>query len=130
MSPRETALALLADLGGRGIVVRATAGSVAVRPAGALTAADREAVRECRADLLDVLGRAGPWDGAAAVRLMAEADGLVERLGADGRHPFLIAAAERVVGAYATRNPEALVFTVRAFTERVRTAATGPRQKA
>src|SRR5262249_6429101 len=91
-----------------------------------LTPADREALRAHLPALFAELAAGqggtptGPsWDGAEAVRLMARADGLVERLGIDGRHPDVAAAASMVVSAHATRDLETVRFAVGEFTRLV-----------
>jgi hypothetical protein len=109
--------ALLATLSRRGFTVRAVGGFISVIPASELTADDREAIRQRRDELLAVLSPAEPWNLDTAIRLMDEADALVEQLSVDGRHPA-IAAAAMVSSAFATRDRETVRFAVAEFAVR------------
>jgi hypothetical protein len=110
-----TPTALLADFARRGLTLRATAGRLSVSPASALTATDREAIRQRRDELLALLSRAEPWDLPAALRLTHDADSLVGQLGVSGRHPAVADAAAAVVSALATHDMETLRFAVAEF---------------
>jgi len=129
-----TAPALLADFTRRGFTFRPVAGRLSVSPATALTAGDREAIRERRDELLAVLSPAEPWNLATAIRLMHDADTMVEQLGVSGRHPAVADLAAMVVSAFATRDMETVRFAVTEFTTligrlaRERVAAGGARQ--
>lgn len=63
---------------------------------------------------------AEPWDQRAALRLIVDADALVEQLGVDGQHPVIVSAAAMVTNAFATRDMETLRFAVAEFTVLVR----------
>ena len=130
-----SAAALLEDLRRRGIALSAAADQLIVQPASALSPADRAAIRRHLAELVAVLtGEAkphlgvepatvlDPWDQSAALRLMFDADTLVERLGVDGRHPAIAAAAARAAGAYAARDMTALRRALTEFAAAVRPA--------
>jgi hypothetical protein len=65
--------------------------------------------------LVAALSSGRSWDTAVAIRLMNDADALVERLGVDGNHPEVTAVAEAVVRAHATRNMGTLRFAVAEF---------------
>jgi hypothetical protein len=123
MGAPSTAPALLADFARRGFTLRAASGRLSVSPASALTAADREAVRQRRDELLALLARAEPWDLPTALRLMHDADSLVEQLGVSGRHPAVAAAAATVASALTTRDMETLRFAVAEFAAVVRELA-------
>jgi hypothetical protein len=115
---------LLADLERRGFTLRAVAGSISVVPASGLTPDDRRAIRENRSELLAILSVAEPWDADSAQRLIDGADALVERLGVDGRHPAVAAAAGVVTSALAMRDMETVRFAVAEFIAVVRGLAT------
>ncbi len=123
MPASMTPPALLSGLRRRGFTVRVIDGSISVIPASRLSSADRQAIRECRDNLLAILTPGAPWDTATALRLMNAADALVERLGVDGRHPKVAAAAAVVTSAHATRDMETLRFAVAEFTAVVRRIA-------
>ena len=61
-----------------------------------------------------------PWDQPAALRLMAEADALVEKFGVDGRHPAIVDAAAMVGSAFETRDMETVRFATAEFAATVR----------
>jgi hypothetical protein len=124
MPATMTPPALLTDLAARGFTVRAILGSISVTPASALRQEDRDAIRASRAGLLAILSPAEPWDSATAIRLTEAADALVGRLGVDGRHPDVQAAAGVVVSALAARDLETVRFAVAEFVAAVRAAAT------
>lgn len=63
------------------------------------------------------------WNVRSAIKLMVEADVLVERLGVDGRHPEVAAAATMVVSAVATLDMETVRFAVSEFVAVVRRLA-------
>ena len=63
------------------------------------------------------------WDQSAALQMMHDADGLVERLGIDGRHPAVESAAAMVVSAFATHDLETVHFAVVEFEVAVRQVA-------
>jgi hypothetical protein len=75
-------------------------GSLRVTPASALTPDDRAAIRGNLNDLIAALAPEEPWNLAEAIRLMDEADALVERLAAPGSHPAIQAAAEMAASAF------------------------------
>lgn len=66
---------------------------------------------------------AEPCDQRVALRLIADADALLERLGVDGQHPAVASAAAMVTSAHATRDLETLRFAVAEFTVVVRRLA-------
>ncbi len=130
-----SAATLLDALQRRGITLSAAAGRLVVHPATALTPDDRAAIRFHLAELVAVVAGArqplrgvepaapsDPWDQPAALRLMFDADTLVERLGVDGRHPAIAAAAARAAGAYAVRDMTALRLALTQFEAAVRPA--------
>ncbi len=127
-----TTAALLDALRRRGITLSTVAGRLVVRPATALTTDDRAAIKDHLAELIAVLA-AGPssargqpaaaratWHQQMALRLMFEADGLVEKLGVDGRHPVVADAAALVVSAHAVRDMAALRLALCEFETAVR----------
>jgi hypothetical protein len=144
-----TAPVLLSDLVRRGFTLRAVAGRLAVSPATALTASDREAIRERREELLTTLslsdcqvayvsscpqsdrstGDGSPkrvgeaWNRKLAIRLMYDADTLVERSEVSGRHPAVADAAAMVASAFASRDMETLRFALAEFAVLIRQLA-------
>lgn len=117
----------------RGITLSVVAGKLVARPASALTGHDREVIRGSAQELvaaltaerepdLEVDGEVGraTWDQSAALRMMFDADTLVERLGIDGRHPEIAAAAARVTAAHMTRDMLSLRRAVSEFETTVR----------
>jgi hypothetical protein len=115
---------LLADLSRRGITVRPVVGRLGVSPTSTLSDEDRAAIREHRAGLLALLTPvAEPWDQREALRLMFDADTLVERLRVDGRHPDIQAAAAIVSSAYETCDLKAVRFACSEFMVLVRRVA-------
>jgi hypothetical protein len=118
-----TSSTLLSDLTRRGFTVRAAGESIAVAPASELTPDDRQSIREHRAELLALLSLAEPWNADTAIRLMSEADALVERLHVDGQHPAIMAAAAMVTSAHATHDLETVRFAVVEFITLVRQLA-------
>ena len=127
---------LLGEFVRRGFTLRVVAGGLSVAPAAALTLDDRAAIRARRDELLALLSvpdgrptdgpatRPGePWNVRVALKLMADADGLVERLGVDGRHPVIVDAAALVVSAYQTHDLETVRFAVTEFVVAVRERA-------
>lgn len=99
------------DKGGKGV---GTAGFVPLSPFPP-PSGKREAA--------PLLTGAEPWDRRAAVRLLLDADALVERLGIDGRHPAVRDAAAMVTSAFGTRDPETVRFAVAEFTALIRRLA-------
>ena len=69
------------------------------------------------------LAGAEPWNPAAALRLVFDADALVERLSIDGRLPAVQAAAAMLVSALAARDMETVRFAAGEFAAAVRAAA-------
>ena len=63
------------------------------------------------------------WDQREALRLMAEADALVERLGVDGLHPVVADAATVVGSAFAARDLATVRFACSQFAAMVRELA-------
>jgi hypothetical protein len=120
-----TAPAILVDFARRGFTLRAVAGRLSVSPASALTSTDRDTIRRRRNELLSILAPGEPWDQQAAIRLMLDADALVERLGVDGRHPAISDTAAAVASAYRMRDLETLRFAVAEFEATVRGVAAG-----
>jgi hypothetical protein len=114
---------LLADFARRGFTLRAVSGRLSVSPATALTAADRTVIRERRTELLAALSPVEPWDTAAAIRLMFEADALVEQLGVDGRFLVIANAASKVVNVLATHDMAAFRVALSEFAVIVRATA-------
>ncbi len=123
MTTLMTAPELLADLTGRGFTVRTTNGAIAVTPASALSTADREAIRERRAELLGILSAGEVWDAATASCLMFDADSLVESLGVDGRHPAIANAAATAVIAQLAHDMTAFRNAISEFVVLVRRLA-------
>jgi hypothetical protein len=129
------AATLIHDLRSRGFSLAAVKGSLQVRPAANLTPADRAAIRAqlaellaevtpgCTFPLMRLSGRVA-WDQGEALRLLFEADELVERLGVSGRHPEIAAAAAVVDSALATRDLETVRFAVAEFAAAVRSVFT------
>jgi hypothetical protein len=127
-----TAATLIGDLRARGFSLVAANGELRVSPAAALTAADRVAIRSHLPGLLAALaarvaGRESPANRGCsrdeAIRLMFDADALVEQLGIDGRLPAVQDAAAVVTSAFATRDMETLRLAVAEFGVVVRTLA-------
>ena len=116
---------LLSNLARRGFTLRAASGRLSVSPATALTAADREAIRERRNELLAIVSQGEAWNPQVAIRLMDDADALVERLGVDGRDPTITGAAALVCSAYALRDMETVRFACRDLEVVVRKLAAG-----
>jgi hypothetical protein len=122
---------LVETLRRRGIALSEAGGRLEVRPASALTDRDREAIRSHAADLLAALQsprapeeQAGePWDREVAIKLMFNADGLVERLGVDGHHSAIVNAATLVSSASDARDMETLRFALAEFELTVRRVA-------
>lgn len=130
-----SAVTLLDALQRRGITLSAAAGRLVVHPATALTPDDRTAIRRHLTELVAAVAGwqtplggvepavpRDPWDQPAALRLMFDADTLVERLGVDGRHPAIAAAAARAAGAHAARDMTALRLVLTQFEAVVRPA--------
>jgi hypothetical protein len=124
-----SSIGLATTLQARGFLLRVEAGSLRVTPKSALTSADREVIRAHLPALIACLSPQGVtgarsdlnhehavveacelWDAQEAVRLMTNADAVVNRLGVDGRSPEISQAAVRVVAAYAIRDLETLRF--------------------
>jgi len=124
MPATMTAPAILADFARRGFTLRAVAGRLSVSPATALTVADRKVIRQRRNELLTILSLGEPWYQKTAIRLMHDAEALVEGRGEDGRHPAITNAAAIVCSAYRTRDMETLRFACREFEATVRGLAT------
>jgi hypothetical protein len=101
-----------------------------VRPSSALTPGDRAAIVRHLPGLVAAVAAgvrpAGACDAAAAVRLLTEADTLVERLGVSGTHPAVAAAAGMVCRAYAAGDPAAVRCVVAEFERVVRAVAASP----
>jgi hypothetical protein len=126
----------LSTLAGRGIAVTVSpAGKLQVRPASLLTSAEHDWFRAHVGVILAHLEKTAvgnsdvplsgnePWDRQVALRLTAEADALVERLGVSGQHPAIVSAAAMVVSAYATHDLETVRFAVAEFALCVRDVA-------
>ena len=119
---------LIQHLQGRGFSLAVVAGSLQVHPASRLTVEDRDLLRSHAAAILEHLNRTPtdtvpspmsgpePWDTRVALRLMEEADGLVERLGVNGQHPAVADAAAMVERSHATRDLGTLRSAVAQFT--------------
>ena len=114
---------LITHLRARGFTLTIVAGSLRVRPASTLTQDDRDAIRGGLPALIAALTVGEPWDGREAIRLMSDADALVEQLGMSGRHPAIQNAAAVVSSAYATRDLETVRFACSAFAVTVRELA-------
>jgi hypothetical protein len=106
---------LLASLVQRGFILCAVADRLSVSPASALTASDRDAIRERRTELLGILSQGEPWNQTAAIKLMCDADELVGKFGVSGRHPEVVNAVAMVASACTTRDMETLRFAVEEF---------------
>ncbi len=130
------AVALLNALRHREIAVSIVGGQLVVRPAAKLTSDDREAIRCHLPELIttltkesklptDLMSSSVPdsWDQQAAIRMMFDADTLVESLGVDGRHPAITATVAQVSRAHAAQNMGALRFALGEFTTLVRKLA-------
>ena len=119
----------------RGVVVSVSpAGKLQVRPASLLTLEERGWVIAHANEILARLTGAAantdvtlsgnePWNRRVAIKLMADADALVERLGVNGRHPDVRNAAAMVASASDTRDLETLRFAVTEFKLVVREVA-------
>ena len=118
----------LGVLAARGITVAASPSrTLQARPGSLLTDDDRARLRECAGAILAHLGtpvtNAGtitlsgnePWNSGVALKLMEEADALVERFGVDGRHPDVQLAAALVCSARAAKDMETLRLACREF---------------
>jgi len=108
--------ALVVDLRSRGFTLLVADGSLRVSPASALTSSARVAIR---ADLPALITHRAPgevWDQGEAIRLMYDADTLVDQLEVDGTLPDVAAAASVVAGAFATLDIETVRFAVGEFT--------------
>lgn len=105
----------------RGLTLLAVEGKLMVRPATGLTTDDREAIRGKVPELVAALSAERPltpqvevevvsesWDQSAALRMLFDADTLVEQLAVDGRHPEIAAAAARVSDAHLARDARTL----------------------
>jgi hypothetical protein len=123
MAALGTPPALLVDFTRRGFTLRAVAGRLAVSPAAGLTANDRDTLREHRLKLLAFLSPAEPWNQEVAVRLIYDADTLVEQSGVSGRHPAVVEAAAMVTSAFALRDLETLRLAVAEFAVLIRQLA-------
>ncbi|QDU23914.1 hypothetical protein [Urbifossiella limnaea] len=127
-----TPSALLSALRGRGFAVAATGGKLTVRPASALTTAEQAAIVTHLSGLVaavatGVTPAVGDRDNDTAVRLLTDADTLVERLRVSGTRPEVNAAAAMVCRAYATGDLAAVRFAVAEFERVVRRLAGRPR---
>ena len=140
--------ALVERLRARGFTFVVEDRAVRIRPASALTAADRQAIQADLPALVALLaqtdGAGGhsdsttehvvavasrePWDAREAARLMAAADAVVERLGVDGRSPEISQAAARVLSALATQDLESVRIACGEFEIAVRAEADRARQ--
>jgi hypothetical protein len=122
-----SAAELIETLSERGIALSVTGGRLEVRPASALTAPERVAIRERIAGLIavlsPVLSESEPWNVSIAIRLMHDADTLVAESGLDARHPALVAASAVVLSAFAARDLETVRFAVAEFAVEVRRVA-------
>ena len=130
-----TAPALLADLDKRGFALRAVEGRLSVSPANELTTSDRDLIREHRDELLAILPvpvnsrtdrQVERWNEEVALRLMNNADALVEQLGISGHHPKVAGAAAMVVSAFTFQDLETVRLAVTEFTIVVRKVASEP----
>jgi hypothetical protein len=105
----------------RGITLLAVKGKLFVRPSPLLTNEDRDAIRGNVMELVAALAAerqsaledgvevtSATWDQSVALRLMFDADTLVEQLAVDGRHPEIAAAAARVCDAHLARDARTL----------------------
>lgn len=121
---------LLVALARRGLTVDLAGDRLAVRPAAALTDADRAAIRAGKAELVRYLSPpAAGWDANAARALLADADALVERLGVPNTHPELRTLATSAVEAVAGRDLLVLVGRVRRFEQAAVRLAAGAGQR-
>ncbi len=66
-----------------------------------------------------------PWDGEHASRAMFNADSLVEHLGANGLHPEVQSAADKVVRANRARDATAFAVAITEFEAVVRRVGVG-----
>ncbi len=102
-----TTTELLADLASRDIHLAVADGRLHVdAPAGALTAADREALARHKAELLDRMAGVAPWDQAEADRLLSHLRSelrRIERQRHGGRLPDLLAVLMQDAIAIAQR---------------------------
>ena len=118
----------LHTMAGRGVVVAVSpVGTLQVRPGSLLTSDERVWLRANTGAILAHLAHPGaknaivtlsgnePWNLRVAIELMHEADGLIGRLGVDGRHPEVVDAAAVVSSAFATRDLETVRLAVAEF---------------
>jgi len=119
----------------RGITLLAVEGKLVVRPATGLTSDDRDAIRSNVPELVAALAAerqlasqvevevgSESWDQSAALRMLFDADTLVEQLEVDGRHPEIAAAAARVSDAFVAHDMPALRRALGEFETAVRRA--------
>jgi hypothetical protein len=79
-------------------------------------------------EVTPTLAGAEPWDQRTALRLLLDADTLVERLGIDGQLPTIREAAAVVTSALATRDLETVRLAVAEFEAVVRGVAASRRE--
>jgi hypothetical protein len=125
----------LQALAGQGIdVFISQSGTLQARPVSRLTFAEQQWLGENAGAILAHLKASAaepavnvlpsePWDARTAIVLMRDADGLVERLGVDGRVPAVSKAAATVVSAFASCDLDAVRFTISEFVALVRRLA-------
>lgn len=136
MTPNDTIKDALNEFATRGVVVGASpTGTLQARPASLLTTEERAWLGANAGAILAHLKGAGgadtpvvpsagePWDRRVAIKLMEDADALVERLGVSGHHPDVRDAAARVASAYAARDLETVRLNVSEFKLLVRDLA-------
>lgn len=122
-------IALITELRNRGFILRVVAGSLRIAPASALKPRDRDAIRTDLPALIAALSPGNPWNQREALRWMYDADTLVERLGVDGQHPEVAAAAAMVGSAYASCDMETVQFACSEFGVVVRAVAARERRE-
>src|SRR5437016_402123 len=120
MTSATTPEGLLSAFARRGFAIRSVGGRLGISPASALTHADRAILRERRDALLAALTLGEPWDQREALRLMEEADALVQRLAVNGGNLAVVDAAAMVASAFATRDMETVRFACTEFAATVR----------
>lgn len=94
----------LRSLAVRGITCTPTVrGTLEVRPTASLTGTDRDWLRKHSNEAVAYLVAGEPWNLAAALRLMEEADGAVAASGVSGSRPEVQTIVEVIAAAYGAK---------------------------
>jgi hypothetical protein len=118
--------AVIAEATARGAVLSVSPeGQLRVRTRGPLPADLKALLTTHKAALVVYLSRsaAEPWNPAAALHLMDQADASVEQSGVSGTHPEVWAAAQAVCASYAAKDLAGVRAACRAMTAVVRRLA-------